>query len=81
MMNATDKNGTWRRMIAATLPATMLLLTLVGCLGEPEIDERWTLVEFLNASPGPSAVAGGQPLDVTVSGRITYRQIHTGFCS
>jgi len=67
-------------LVAATLPATLLLLTMVGCLGEPEIDERWTLVEFLDARPGPSAnTSGGQPLDVTVRGRITYRQIHTGF--
>jgi hypothetical protein len=80
MTHLKRTQGTWRRMVVATLPTTLLLFTLVGCLGEPEIDERWTLVEFLSASPGPATAApGGQPLDVAVRGRITYRQIHTGF--
>jgi len=60
---------------------TILALTLfIGCLGEPEIDERWTLVEFMNITPAPGvATPGDQPIDVTVKGRITYRRILTGF--
>jgi hypothetical protein len=64
-------------LVAAGLAALALV---AGCLGEPEIDERWTLVEMLASSPGPAAnVAAGQAVDVTVSGRITYRDIETGF--
>ena len=56
------------------------LITLVSCLGEPEIDERWTLLELINVTPQPGQAAqANQPLDVTVTGRITYRQILTGF--
>lgn len=56
------------------------MLLLAGCLGEPEIDDRWTLVEFLESRPQPGhAAAPGQALDVDVRGRITYRRILTGF--
>ncbi|MGD8415244.1 MAG: hypothetical protein PVF33_13475 [Candidatus Latescibacterota bacterium] len=67
-----------RRLLPVALP---LALTLsVGCLGEPEIDERWTLVQFLEADPQPGQTAApAQPLDVSVEGRITYRSILTGF--
>jgi len=69
----------WRRIAAAVWPAALALLTVAGCLDEPEIDKRWTLVEFVEATPGPSSVPAGQPLDVNVRGRITYRKILTGF--
>lgn len=64
-----------RPWLAATLP-----LALVGCLGEPPLDERWTLLEFLAAEPAvQTAVPADQPLTVSVSGRITYRAIRTGY--
>jgi hypothetical protein len=63
------------------LLATLLgLPALLGCLGEPEIDERWTLLEMLSTDPVPGEdLSAGQALNVTVSGRITYRAIRTGF--
>jgi len=67
-----------RRGLVAALPLVSLILA--SCLGEPEIDQRWTLLEMVESTPQPtnSVVAGGT-VDVTVSGRITYRKILTGF--
>jgi hypothetical protein len=65
---------------AAVVTAVAATIALGGCLGEPEIDERWTLVEVLDVSPQPGYTAtAGQPVDVSVNGRITYRRILTGF--
>lgn len=67
------------RPVAAVLVAAALA-TFTGCFDEPEIDERWTLLEMLQSTPVPNAqVAGGGPVPVSVKGRITYRAIHTGF--
>ncbi len=79
MTNAGQKHRRrWRRRLATVAPLT--LLVFVSCLGEPEIDERWTLVEFLDSSPRPGQSAQtSQQLDVDVRGRITYRRILTGF--
>ena len=64
----------------AIVPLALATIGSVGCLGEPEIDERWTLIEFTSMSPSPQGSAtAGQSLDVSVRGRITYRQILTGF--
>lgn len=58
----------------------LLGLVLAGCLDEPEIDERWTLVEMLASSPGPGAsLPADRDIDINVTGRITYRDIETGF--
>jgi hypothetical protein len=60
--------------------AAALLLACGGCLGEPPIDERWTLLEFESATPAlGAAVAADSTLTVSVRGRITYREIQTGF--
>lgn len=76
MNRLTRPSNTW---FAGAI--TILALTLfTGCLGEPEIDEKWTLVEFVNITPQPGVTTpGDQPIDVTVRGRITYRRILTGF--
>ena len=69
-----------RRSIVALLATVAALVYLVSCLGEPEIDERWTLIEMLDVTPPPGqAATGSQALNVTVKGRITYRKILTGF--
>lgn len=60
--------------------AAAALAALPGCLDEPEIDERWTLLEMLDSQPVSQAQidpSGNVP--VTVQGRITYRAIHTGY--
>jgi hypothetical protein len=51
---------------------------LPGCLGEPSVEDRWTKLEILQATPAdPAAWAAGGP--VTVRARITYRELLTGF--
>jgi len=55
-------------------------LVLGSCLGEPEVDERWTLLEMVSVTPQPNqSRSASQPLNVTVKGRVTYRDIVTGF--
>lgn len=67
--------------LVAMLPAALAVLVVAGCvLDDPEIDEQWTLVEFLSMQPTPQqSVSATQPLNVRVEGRITYRAIVTGF--
>ena len=62
------------------LGLVLAILTNTGCLGEPEIDERWTLVELMATTPGPGAsLPVDRDVDISVTGRITYRDIETGF--
>ena len=70
-----------RKLYPVTMIAAVLLTAAItGCLGEPEIDERWTLVEFMQSSPGPQTVLpGNESIEIAVQGRITYRDIETGF--
>lgn len=57
-----------------------LALACGGCLGEPPLDERWTLLEFASATPAVGTVVpADQLVSVSVRGRITYRAIRTGF--
>ena len=62
-------------------PALGALLLLSGCLGEPEIEDRWTLLEIVEASPTDLAAysVGAAVTPVTVRARITYRELLTGF--
>ena len=70
----------FRRRRHAALLLVLGTMTLGSCLGAPEIDERWTKIEFLSVDPAPGqTVTGGQSAPVTVKGRITYRRILTGF--
>jgi hypothetical protein len=66
-------------VVAPALAA--LLMLLPGCLGEPEIQERWTLLEILDAGPTDLAAysVGAAATPVTVRARITYRELLTGF--
>jgi hypothetical protein len=62
--------------------ALLMLLAaslLGGCLGKPEIEDRWTRVDVLasNITPNQSLPSGSTP--ITVSATITYRKILTGF--
>ena len=62
------------------IAAVCMTAALAGCLDEPEIDERWTLLEMLQTTPGPAAILpASQAVEVAVQGRITYRAIRTGF--
>ena len=51
---------------------------LGGCLGEPPVEQRWTRLEILSASP-LDANAYAAPTTVTMKARITYRELLTGF--
>jgi hypothetical protein len=68
-------------MRLAVFVAALAAVIVAGCvLDEPEVDERWTLVEFLDVSPAPGQTrTASQPIQVNVNGRITYRRIVTGF--
>jgi hypothetical protein len=69
-----------RRRAGAGLFLSSALAALCGCLGEPEIDERWTKLEMLHSQPRSQAtVVSDAAVEVLVNGRITYRAIHTGF--
>lgn len=53
---------------------------LGGCLGDPPIEERWTLLEIVDAGPtdaGQFVIGTGTP--ITMTARITYRELLTGF--
>lgn len=72
---ATGRRPKW----VAVLPLVGALLSS-GCLGEPEIDQRWTLLEMTSVTPQPNqSRSASQPINVTVKGRVTYRDIVTGF--
>lgn len=48
-----------------------------GCLGEPPIDDRWTLLE-ITAGPSAGTVVPGQPTSIDLGTRLTYRELLTG---
>jgi hypothetical protein len=52
-------------------------LCLPGCLGDPPIEERWTLLEIVDG-PSATALVPGQPASLSLTARITYREILTG---
>lgn len=55
-------------------------ILLAGCLGEPEIEDRWTRVDFVssNVVQGQS-MTPGTVTNVVVRSKITYRRLITGF--
>jgi hypothetical protein len=63
--------------VAATLLAVIALVP--GCLGKPEIEDRWTRVDVVSSSLTPNQVLAPGTVPVTVSTTITYRGILTGF--
>jgi hypothetical protein len=48
-----------------------------GCLGEPPIEERWTLLE-ITSGPSAATVVPGQPTAIDLGTRLTYRELLTG---
>jgi hypothetical protein len=61
--------------VAGPLGAAALLLP--GCLGEPPIEERWTLLEIVG-EPSLAPVVPGQAAPISLTARVTYREILTG---
>jgi hypothetical protein len=62
---------------AATLPLFAVLLG--GCLGEPEIQDRWTRLDVVSSSLTPYQSLSTGAVPITVSAAVTYRKILTGF--
>ncbi len=61
----------------ALLLALLTALLTAGCLGEPTIEEQWTILEM--TSPARFAgVTPGTATTVTVTGQVIYRSILTG---
>ena len=55
----------------------VVLVAASGCLGEPPIEDRWTLLE-ITAGPSAATVVPGQPTAIDLGTRITYRELLTG---
>lgn len=72
-----DRNA---RARCATVLVVALGLGVAGCLGEPEIEDRWTRLDIghVNLSSGQSLQAGVAE-SISVSASITYRRLLTGF--
>ena len=60
------------------LLATLALGLLGGCLGEPEIEDRWTRLDFLETTLGDDGILNPDSTEITVNGRVTYRSQITG---
>lgn len=66
----------WRRALALGLVSTML----GGCLGAPEIEDRWTRVDLLSSNlAAGQTIAPGSSQTITMNTTVTYRRILTGF--
>jgi len=71
---------TWLRATGRLLPLVTLAALTSGCLGEPEIEDRWTRLDLESASLTPyQALPVGSAPVVNVRAAITYRSIITGF--
>jgi len=59
----------------------VLLATVLlgGCLGKPEIEDRWTRVDVVASSLTPYQALPTGAAPISVSAAITYRAIVTGF--
>ena len=65
-----------------SVPALLVLgsVCLGGCLGKPEIEDRWTRIDIAGASVAPyQSIAAGVATPFAVRAAITYRSILTGF--
>ena len=59
--------------------AVLFSVLLAGCLGEPEIEDRWTRIDVLEASLQPGQVLLDESIAVTVRSEIVYRSVMSGF--
>lgn len=60
--------------------ALAIALPLAGCLGKPEIEDRWTRVDVESASVTPQQqLVAGSTVPLTMRATVTYRTILTGF--
>lgn len=74
------RTGRRARRAAASALLVMAVLPLVGCLGKPEIQDRWTRIDMVSANHAPDQpVPPGVRDSIDVVARITYRNIITGY--
>lgn len=66
----------WQPVLVTALAGVLL----AGCLGEPEIEDRWTRLDMQTETTVPGQpLASGTVCSVTVRTSVTYRKIITGF--
>lgn len=68
-----------RSRLGAFVALAGLSLATSGCLGEPEVEDRWTRVDIAGASLTPyQEVQAGSTVPITGQMTVTYRAILTG---
>jgi len=56
-----------------------IAVALNGCLGEPEIEDRWTRVDLVSTSlDGSGSIPVGSAVPISLRASVTYRSILTG---
>jgi len=62
------------------LPLALAGVLAAGCFDEPKLEDRWTRLDIVSSNLTPSqTVTGGTLLPITMSTRVTYREIITGY--
>ena len=62
------------------LLAVLAAAAFTGCLGEPEVEERWTNLEFLSTSTQEvESYAPGDTVGAAIRARVTFRGHFIGF--
>ena len=73
-MNKVVRGG-WT--IPGLLPVLGLLLFQTGCLGEPQIEDKWTRLDVFSPEQGTD-VPVGAGATIVLEGEVVYRSILTG---
>jgi hypothetical protein len=69
-----------RRAAACAALAIVFVPAIGGCLGKPEIEDRWTRIDVSNANLTPNQrLTAGSTAPIALRATITYRAILTGF--
>ena len=76
---ATRRSIEARGAVAARLGLVACALVQMGCLGEPEIEDRWTRIDVTASNVNAFQTVQAGPLPVAMGVDITYRRILTGF--
>ncbi len=75
---ASERRAGGRRRVRAALLLAGVLVT--GCLGEPELEDRWTRIDLDETSlESGQEIATGTPTSVRCTGAVTFRSVLTGF--